>query len=415
MQFLQFSTQERQKQLARERFRNGRRVVILVMLLIITGLLAPQIFLRPSEEKSQHTLQVIHRSATDTLSASYASASGARRVSRRLDMLLRQAALNQQFSGSVLVAQRGQILLDGGYSMADWASQTPASGDTRFYLGSITKEFTAMAVLILQSQGKLHVQDALCTYIPNCPVAWKPLSIHELLTHTSGIPELDDSQLSNVSPAAWIASFANAPLQFTPGGQFTYCNTCYQILAYVVQQVSGLPYSQFIQREIFDPLRMTRSGSDAHAYYSQPNHATGYAQWQVNAAQLGETVDPEWSFLFGSGLLYSTVNDLYRWSQALATDKLVGPKIRDLAFTPYISTTTFPAAQYGYGWFLNHGPVVRHRLIWHAGVIDGFRNYIGRYVDDSTTIIFLGNLNGIDFAALAHQIEEVVFGAPSDF
>lgn len=334
-------------------------------------------------------------------------------LAAQIDNLLTQQVNNQQFSGSVLVAQNGQVVLAKGYSEANWDTGTLNTPDTRFFLGSLTKAFTAMALLILQEQGRLHVQDPICTYIPNCPPPWQSLSIHELLTHTSGIPQLNDAQLANASPAAWIASFANVPLQFTPGGEFQYCSICYQILAYVVQQVSGMPYSQFVQQAILDPLHMTSSGFDASAYYAQPSGALGYESWQVKAPQLGFQVSPQWSFLFGSGLLYSTVNDLYRWDQALANNTLVSQATMTKIFTPYVNATLFPGSTYGYGWFLTRAPVPGHQLIWHDGVIDGFRNFIGRYVDDHTTIIFLSNLTTLDLVSLAHSIERVIFGGTS--
>ena len=189
-----------------------------------------------------------------------------RQAGTQIDALLTQMTNNRQFSGSVLVAERGQLVLEKGYGPANEDTATLNTPAIRFYLGSLTKAFTAMAILMLQEQGKLHVQDPLCAYIPNCPAPWQPVSIQEMLTHTSGIPQLNDSQLSGASPAAWIASFQNVPLQFTPGGDFQYCSICYQILGYVVQQVSGQPYTQFIQDRILTPLHMNESGFDVTAY-----------------------------------------------------------------------------------------------------------------------------------------------------
>jgi CubicO group peptidase (beta-lactamase class C family) len=375
------------------------RYVLLAITLICMSFLSPLVNTGQTAHTARHSIL-----ARQTQPPSLAA---------QLDALLTQQVNNQQFSGSVLVAQNGQVVLAKGYGEANWDTATPNTPDTRFFLGSLTKAFTAMALLILQEQGKLHVEDPICTYIPNCPPPWQALSIHELLTHTSGIPQLDDAQLSGASPAAWVASFANAPLQFRPGGEFQYCSICYQILAYVVQQVSGMPYSQFVQQAILDPLHMTSSGFDARAYYAQPSGALGYESWQVKAPQDGFLVSPQWSFLFGSGLLYSTVNDLYRWDQALASDTLVSQATLTKIFTPHVNATLFPGSTYGYGWFITQAPVPGHRLIWHDGVIDGFRNFIGRYVDDHVTIIFLSNLTTLDLVALAHSLERVIFGQTS--
>jgi len=335
---------------------------------------------------------------------------GANQVTSQVDALFTNLVAQQQFSGSMLIAQDGQVLLDKGYSIANWQTNTANTPQTRFYLGSVTKEFTAMATLLLQQRGKLGVQNSICAYVTPCPPPWQPVTLSDVLTHTSGIPELDTSQLSGASPAAWIASFDDDDLNFTPGSQFDYCSTCYQILAYVVQQVAGVPYTQFVQQNILAPLQMTESGFDSDFYYAQSNAANGYAGWQESAEQLGWG-DPNtsWSFLDGSGLLYSTVDDLYRWDQALYTTELFSQQTLNEAFTSYTSSSLFAGSTYGYGWFIAPSPVTGHRLIWHDGVIDGFRAYIGRYIDDHVTIIFLSNLATVDSPTLAQQVQGIVF------
>lgn len=335
-------------------------------------------------------------------------------INAQINALLNQQVAHHQFSGSVLIAKGGEVLLSSGYGMADLNQQVPNTPDTRFYLGSVTKQFTAMAILMLQQQGKLDINDKLCAHLPECPAPWQLVTLHEVLTHTSGIPQLDDSQLSATSLDDWINSFDNYPLEFPPGSQEDYCNVCYQVLAFVVEKVSGEPYSQFIQQEILGPLNMKESGFDSAAYYSQPNHSIGYESWQVVADQLGwEHIDPQWSFLFGSGLLYSTVSDLYLWDQALYTNTLISRQTLETAFTPYITSNLFPTSKYGYGWFITRSPVPGHPLIWHDGVIKGFRNYIGRYIDDHVTIIILSNLSTVDVLSLAHSIEQIVFAKPA--
>ncbi len=329
-------------------------------------------------------------------------------IAPQVDSLLTNKAAQQQFSGSVLIAQHGQVLLSKGYSMADWDHSVPNKPHTRFYLGSTTKQFTAMAILILQQRGKLHVHDRLCSYLANCPAAWQPLTIHELLTHTSGIPQLDDSRLSGASPEAWIASYNGVSLAFTPGSQFDYCSVCYQILGYVVERASDEPYSEFLEQSIFDPLQMKDTGFNPN-YLSLPDHAVGYAGWRVKAVTLGWPTAPQWTFLFGSGLLQTTVEDMYRWDQALYTNTLVSQQTLDEAFTPYVTASQYVGSGYGYGWFLAKSPVPGHRLIWHDGRIDGFRTYIGRFIDDGVTIIFLSNLATLDELALANTLEQIVF------
>ena len=400
-------------------YRSSRRPIVVTGLLVMVSLLLVSVLLFAAwgsallaprvhgQTIARHTTPRAPR-PTPTVPATPTPNPQSALIASQVDGLLTNEVAQQQFSGSVLIAQDGYVLLSKGYSMADWDDQVPNTPHTKFYLGSTTKEFTAMAVLILQEQGKLHVTDHLCSYIAQCPLAWQPVTIHEVLTHTSGIPQLDDSLLSSASPQAWIASYDGSPLTFTPGSQFSYCNQCYQILAYVVEQDSGEPYSEFLQQAIFDPLQMKNTGFDPH-YLSLPDEeAVGYAGWQAKAMTLDWSVTLQWSFLFGSGLLSSTVEDLYRWDQALYTQTLVSQQSLNEAFTPY-ATSQYAGSSYGYGWFIANSPSVGHRLIWHDGRIDGFRTYIGRYVDDRVTIIFLSNLATLDELALGKALGQIVF------
>jgi CubicO group peptidase (beta-lactamase class C family) len=328
-------------------------------------------------------------------------------IASSVNDLLTNEATHQQFSGSVLIALDDQVLLRQGYSMADWEKQVPNTSHTKFYLGSTTKQFTAMAILILQEWGKLQVHDHICSYIALCPPAWKPVTIHELLTHTSGIPEFDDASVSNASPQSWINDFDDVPLGFAAGSEFSYCNVCYQVLGYIIETVSGEAYCSFLQRTIFDPLQMRNTGCDPH-YRSLPDHAAGYASWRVQDVPIGWDVAPQWSFLFGAGLLYSTVEDLFRWDQALSSHTLISQQLLDEAFTPYVASQ-YAGSSYGYGWFIAKAPIPGHRLIWHDGRVDGFRTYNGLYPDDGVTIIFLSNLSTLDELALARALERIVF------
>ena len=409
--------EKRTQQLAQARHERRRRVVIAAVVCVLVGLLPMLVWFSITwGEALYHTMHLAdarhQHTATHVQAQEQQAGLTAARLARtasQINSFLTTRVNNQQFSGTVLVAQHGQIVLARGYGVANWQNSTPNTANTRFYLGSITKEFTAMATLILQEQGRLHVSDHICTYITHCPSPWRLVTIHNLLTHTSGIPELDDAQIASASPQAWIASFDNASLQFEPGSQFDYCSTCYQILAYIVQRASGVPYSHFVQQMILNPLHMNRSSFDSRYYYAQPDSAIGYESWQVNAPTMEEQADPQWSFLSGSGLLYSTVEDLYRWDQALYHNTLVSQQTLTQAFSPYVAANLFPGSQYGYGWYVAPSPVQGHRLIWHDGMLDGFRNYIGRYVDDDVTIIFLSNLSTVDVVGLEHALEKIVF------
>ena len=325
----------------------------------------------------------------------------------QIDRLLTTEMKERQFSGSVLVARDNRVILSKGYSMASWSRKQANTPGTRFYLGSTTKQFTAMAILILQQQGKLHVHNSICQYISPCPYAWQSITIHEILTHTSGIPGVTDESLSSASPRAWVSSLGAFPLAFKPGSQFSYCNVCYQLLGYVVERVSGKSYSAFLQHAIFDPLQMKNTGFNP-GYTSTPNHADGYDAWQNADGLAAWNLSPQWTFLFGAGLLYSTVKDMYRWDQALMHSTFVAQKTLSAAFTPY-ATSQYAGSKYGYGWFLAQSPIHGHRLIWHDGKIPGFRTYNGFYPQDGLTVIVLSNLASLDEIVLAGEMQKILF------
>jgi CubicO group peptidase (beta-lactamase class C family) len=405
---------QNKQQINRPLWRN-RRPLFLTVVFVTVGVIPLLAFVCVSWSETRSAisptyLSVVQQSARTEVNAPDTTVANAALIASKVDSLMQSDLANQKFTGSVLVALGNQVILDKGYGQADDTDQIANTPDTRYFLGSVTKEFTATAILLLQQQGKLQVQDLICKYIANCPSPWQAITIREVLMHTSGIPQPDTSQLSGASPQAWIASFDDLPLEFTPGAQFDYCSVCYEILAYTVQQVSGQPYDQYLQQMIFDPLQMKRTGFDSDAYYAQAGHATGYASWQSPAEELGWSLGSQWDFLNGSGLLYSTVNDLFLWDQALYTNVLLPQQVLSAAFTPYVSAAElFPGSEYGYGWFITKSPVAGHRLIWHDGVIDGFRNYIGRYVDDHVTVIALSNLATTDPVPIGQSIGNTVF------
>ena len=325
-----------------------------------------------------------------------------------VDHFLATAVQDKGFSGSVLIARGGKVLFSKGYSLADWQQHLPNTPHTKFHVASLTKQFTAMAILILQEQGKLHVQDHLCAYVPNCPPAGQPITIHQLLTHTSGIPTPSNPP-----------SRKDQPLDFPAGTQFSYSNTGYQLLGYIIQQVSSEPYAEFVQHSIFAPLQMRETDFDP-AYPSLPNQATGYDEWKIPVTPtfLDRSLPSGRSFLLAAGGLESTVEDLYRWDQALYTHTLVSASSLEQMFTPYISVCPslawcpppLTSSAYGYGWFIAKEP--GRRVIWHTGVGNGFRAYIGRYPDDKTTIIVLSNLDTVDAFVVASELEMEVFARP---
>jgi CubicO group peptidase (beta-lactamase class C family) len=304
--------------------------------------------------------------------------------------------------GSVLVAQEGEILLSEGYGLADRENNIPNTSQTKFRIASLGKQFTAMGILILQSRGQLDVQDRICEYLPTCPEIWNAVTIHHLLTHTSGMPEwwdigLDFEELESThDPIEVIEIFMEYPLEFRPGEQWSYCNVGYDILGYIIELVSNQSYEEFLQQAIFEPLAMINTGMDQKDQIL----AVGYRALPVQETNL------DYMFAYASGGHYSTVEDLYRWEGALNSDRLIPKELLDMMFTPHAvvrETQLF----YGYGWFI--GEDHDKNLYFHDGEISGFRSQIHRYPDDDTTIIVISNKQTADLDYVVKGIEEVIF------
>ena len=297
---------------------------------------------------------------------------------------------NLGFTGSVLIARDGKILLNKGYGEADRVKKIPNTARTKFRIASVTKQFTAMAILILQSQGKLDLQDSVCAYISTCPSAWQAITLHHLLTHTSGLPDYYSSpdwalyQATPIAPSELIDHFIDKPLDFQPGEKWNYSNSGYEVLGTIIEQVSGTTYETFIKENILLPLNMIDTG-----YLENTDDLSiGYPDAYTTLPASFEHP----STLFASGGLYTTVNDLYLWDQAVFTDKLIPKDLSDKMLTPYISVSDmgiYTGFGYGYGWFI--GEIEDHRVLFHTGRIEGFTAINCVYPDDNVIVVVLSN------------------------
>lgn len=337
-------------------------------------------------------------------------------LSDRMDALLTGLAAREVFSGAALVARGAQVLLNRGYGWADLRQQAGNVPGTRFRVASITKQFTAMAILQLQARGLLHVGDRLSAYVDHCPATWAPITLHQLLTHTSGIPGYsglpgyDANASRHLTPLQLIGVFRDAPLDFAPGTGWKYSGSGYVLLGYIVERLSGLPYAQFLRANILQPLGLTQTAVDQD-HPSPPVHATGYASWGLVAGFV------DVSLLYAAGSLASATGDLFRWNRALitGTPRLIPPAALGQMFTPYVlndPTQPETAQAYGYGWFIGRqGP---HRMIWHPGNINGFVSINAIYPDDGLSIVLLSNLQSADVRTTVEQLAGYAFDASTD-
>ena len=322
----------------------------------------------------------------------------------KLDEYAQAAARTEHFSGAVLVARDGKVLLSKGYGMADVENNLPNTPETKFRLGSLTKQFTAAAVLLLQERGKLSVQDSVCKYVAPCPEAWQPVTIHHLLSHTGGVPNFTsfpDYARTKSEPTtveATIGRFRDRPLDFRPGEGWRYSNSGYVLLGHVVEKTSGKSYESFLRENIFEPLKMTSTGYD-HADEIVKRRARGYAPGPDGGVINAYYIDM--SIPFAAGGLYSTVGDLYLWDQALYTEKLLKKSSLDAMFTAVRN-------DYGYGYGVNK--LFNRLRATHGGGIEGFSTNIQRFPDDRVTIIVLSNYEAARSGPIARDLAAITFG-----
>jgi CubicO group peptidase (beta-lactamase class C family) len=337
----------------------------------------------------------------------------------RVDELLTRMTQEGTFTGAVLIAQDGKVLFSKGYGLADRDQGIPNTPQTRFHLGSITKQFTAMAILILQSQGKLSVKDPITNFIAGCPKEWQDITIHHLLTHTSGLSNQLSNQLYReieagtsgpVAPAEqaqYLGLTSQWTLDTQPGEQYAYNNFGYILLAHIIEEVTGQSYRDYLNQAIFTPLRMCNTGYQ--------DNASGVAKLYLDHSDTTEVQFGSPPISEGSGHLYSTSEDLFLWDQALYTDRLLPRGELELMFEPFVheigdSTPGMPATLgfgYGYGWFVGRDrgrPVVAG-----AGGGPAFATLIMRYPEDELVAIILTNQGGIDWSVWA-TISNALFG-----
>ncbi len=305
----------------------------------------------------------------------------------RMEQLIQSDVSSKQFMGSVLVARGNDIILDKGYGYANLEWHIPNSPTTKFRLGSITKQFTAACILLLEERGKLSVNDPVKKYMPDAPAAWDKITIFNLLTHTSGIPNFTSfpdylsTQALAATPAQLVSRFRDKPLDFEPGEKWSYSNSNYVLLGYLIEKITGETYAKFLQENIFTPLGMNDSGYDSNSAII-PQRASGYQPGPgglANADFINMTVP------FAAGGLYSTTEDLLRWERGLFGGKL-------LSSASLIKMTTPFKNEYAFG--LQVHTANGRNVIEHNGGVNGFNTGMAYYPDDKVTLIVLANGNG---------------------
>lgn len=319
---------------------------------------------------------------------------GAGEAAAALDRRLGELAAQGRFSGAALVARDGRVLLSKGYGMANYELGVPNTPQTKFRLGSVTKQFTAAAVLLLQERGKLSVQDPVCKYVEDCPAAWQPVTVHHILTHTAGLPNFTSfpeymaSRRTTTTVAETLKRFRDRPLEFAPGERYNYSNSGYVLLGHLVEKLSGKSYADFLRENFFAPAGMKNTGYDRPEEVL-PGRASGYAR---RDGKLYNADFIDMSIPHAAGSLYSTVEDLYLWDQALHGGKLLTPKSVEAMTTPFKN---------GYAYGLNVGKRLGLARVAHGGGIEGFRTVMERWPEAGATVIVLSNLESSETSVVA--------------
>ena len=321
----------------------------------------------------------------------------------RMNQIVQSYAADHKFMGAALVARGSQVLFSKGYGSANLEWDVPNSPNTKFRLGSVTKQFTAASILLLEERGKLSVNDPVKKYLPDAPAAWDKITIFHVLTHTSGIPNFtgfpDYDKLRPFAATAeqLVARFRDKPLDFEPAEKWSYSNSGYVLLGYLIEKISGDSYEKFVRENIFTPLGMKDSGYDSNSAI-MPHRASGYVAVKNGYESAGFV---HMSIPHGAGALYSTTEDLLKWEQGLFGGKLLQAASLEKMTTPFKNN-------YAFG--LQVDTAGGRKVISHGGGIEGFVTELEYYPDDKLTVVVLENVNGAappgeiarKLAALAH-------------
>jgi CubicO group peptidase (beta-lactamase class C family) len=303
-----------------------------------------------------------------------------------------------EFTGAVLVSRGSTILVNKGYGSANLEWQMPNSPATRFRVASLTKQFTAAAIMLLEQRGMLRIEDPVSKYLPDAPAAWRSITVFNLLTHTSGIPDLTtfpdfaERVTQRTTPEQLVGSFRDKPLDFPPGTDFRYSNSGYILLGYILEKVSGQSYADFIQKNIFVPLGMKSSGYDSNAAIV-PMRAQGYAQ-RAGGVAIADYLDM--TVPFSAGGLYSTTRDLLRWEHGLFDGQLLSPSSLARMTTPFKKDYAFGIAV--------DTDTNGNKVVWHGGAIDGFTVFMAYVPAEKFAVVVLANIEGAPAKAIAADI-----------
>jgi len=334
----------------------------------------------------------------------------AQKMQKEFDLLVSSKYKPNEPGAAVLVAKNGEVIYRKAFGLANMELEVAMRPEMVFEIGSMTKQFTAVSVLMLMEQGKLSLNDEITKYIPNYPVHGHKITIHHLLIHTSGIksytsmPEWFPIWRKDMKPEEMIDLFKNQPMDFAPGEKYLYNNSAYFMLGYIIEKASGMTYPQFLEENIFKPLQMNNTyyGSQTKIIH---NRASGYQQKDgfSNAEYLSLTQP------YSAGSIMSTVDDLLKWQLAVRDNKLVKKETIQLAFTDY-KTNDGKLIHYGYGWGLNE--INGSPTIEHSGGIFGYTTNGIWLPQEDVYVVMLSNRDDMSPGDVSTSLAAIAIGKP---
>jgi CubicO group peptidase (beta-lactamase class C family) len=331
-----------------------------------------------------------------------------------------------RFSGAVLVARGGKVEFRKAYGYSEVEKRTPFTVESQVEIASLSKMFTARAILKLRDAGKLKLEASVCDYLKDCPDAWKPITIEELIHHTSGIPDYEDPlELGSPKYLAFMGAPDSSqrildaaktkPLDFSPDSKFKYSNTGYVLLGFVVEQVSGEPFGKYIDEEILNPAGMTHSG--VFGYGNPPTRlARGYTHGDIDWTEMLRGVRLEAQNLtavprlpltppHGDAGMFSTIDDLNAWSAAMDGGTVVAPKTATEIFSP-------GRDGYGFGWTISEDYGAKRYQ--HIGLLPGYDSALIKFPAEKITIVVVSNLDRIRLGTITSVLSAIALGKPWD-
>ena len=333
----------------------------------------------------------------------------------KIDSYLESSVTNG-FSGVVLVSKRGEIILSKGYGWADRENKIPNSPSTVFNIGSVTKQFTASAILKLVEQGKIKTSDKISSYFTQTPIDKRDITIHQLLTHTSGVSNRTGGfRYDEASKEQFLKEFFESELHSKPGKKYQYANANYIMLTVILELVSGQTYSSFLKEHLFEPAQMKSTGYKsinfsterlAHGYYYNID-GEKWADWGTTQQHL--PYNNEHWYSIGKGDIHSTIEDLYKWHNALKNNVVLTKKTRKIQETAYVAENDKMTSYYGYGWAISHSNRDT-KIVAHNGSNGLYFADFVRFIDDDVVVIYITNaFLGSESEYVAREIGKMIF------